>query len=128
VLGANATVSGQLSPNGDFRLAGQVGVDFGVVSGSASVELKKVGSYTSFTAGLSARATWKKSTWFGTVSATASLTGTLKITTSSTGALTYSGSVKVKLSNIAEFSVSVSNNRISFDVPGFGEQTITFPS
>jgi hypothetical protein len=127
VLGENAWLSGQVLTNGNFTLAGGVDVDFGVVSGSAWVELKKSGSSTSFTAGLSAKASWKKETFFGTVSASASLSGTLTITTTSAGSLRYSGSIKVKLSNLPEFSVPVSNNQIGFYVPGFGDKTITFP-
>jgi hypothetical protein len=58
---------------------------------------------------------------------TASLSGKLTITTPSTGGLKYSGTIRVQIGQIST-QVTVSNNRLVFNVPGFGQKTITLPA
>lgn len=134
VLGANASLVGQIFANGDFDLKGQANLKFSVFSGNGVFELKHQGSTNSFTAGVTGGASWSATILGAKFTASASLGGTLSITTNSTG-VHYAGSVHAggKVTGPLGFSASfdlnasVSNNKLTFTFPKLGSETLSLP-
>jgi hypothetical protein len=130
VLGSRVSARGEFLASGDFTLLGEAQVNFGPLSGAASVSLSKLGSTRSFTADLHARFSLGR----GIYSAKGDATGLVRVSYTAAGAVSYSGQVRLsggvyvgtKVASISASSI-IRSKRVTFVISKIGRVTFALP-